>query len=311
MIDQKRRAAAPPQPRRSERPPHAHVHRHRSRVHHRHRRDRRKPGTLGREASRTPAPTTTLPPASRSRRRRSPRGSPVIPERPRQGRGACCRTLRGTPGWSSSSPRSAGCSRRPAWGTSTTPASRNQGRAAPGPGDPFSGRSRWRRRRSTPPARRASRTSSATSPDARFMKLRPARRHRGGHPLRNDAEHLRQVDHRRGSARSTRTRPRGIRTRCGAAPPLARLRRRGGRRPGRGAFGPREGPRDELEEEHTWCGTGYGPVRLPFPKDQIRSEILCHGLGAPPWCSPEPARSSTSRRTRRGSQSTGAAVNDR
>ncbi len=27
-------------------------------------------------------------------------------------------------------------------------------------------------------------------------------------------------------------------------------------------------------------GTGYGRQRLPFPKDCIRSEILCHGLGA-------------------------------
>jgi benzoyl-CoA reductase subunit A len=27
-------------------------------------------------------------------------------------------------------------------------------------------------------------------------------------------------------------------------------------------------------------GTGYGRQRLPFPKPQIRSEILCHGLGA-------------------------------
>ena len=27
-------------------------------------------------------------------------------------------------------------------------------------------------------------------------------------------------------------------------------------------------------------GTGYGRQRLPFPKKQIRSEILCHGLGA-------------------------------
>ncbi|NUQ74663.1 MAG: benzoyl-CoA reductase subunit A [Polyangiaceae bacterium] len=27
-------------------------------------------------------------------------------------------------------------------------------------------------------------------------------------------------------------------------------------------------------------GTGYGRQRLPFPKDDIRSEILCHGLGA-------------------------------
>ncbi|PCJ43299.1 MAG: benzoyl-CoA reductase subunit A [Alphaproteobacteria bacterium] len=34
-----------------------------------------------------------------------------------------------------------------------------------------------------------------------------------------------------------------------------------------------------LEETFT-VGTGYGRVRLPFPKDHIRSEILCHGLGA-------------------------------
>ncbi|MCP4807369.1 MAG: benzoyl-CoA reductase subunit A, partial [Proteobacteria bacterium] len=27
-------------------------------------------------------------------------------------------------------------------------------------------------------------------------------------------------------------------------------------------------------------GTGYGRARLPFPKEWIRSEILCHGLGA-------------------------------
>ncbi len=33
-------------------------------------------------------------------------------------------------------------------------------------------------------------------------------------------------------------------------------------------------------EEATTVGTGYGRQRLPFPKEQIRSEILCHGLGA-------------------------------
>ncbi len=35
----------------------------------------------------------------------------------------------------------------------------------------------------------------------------------------------------------------------------------------------------ELEETYI-VGTGYGRVTLPFPKDHIRSEILCHGLGA-------------------------------
>ena len=35
----------------------------------------------------------------------------------------------------------------------------------------------------------------------------------------------------------------------------------------------------DLEEAYV-VGTGYGRVTLPFPKEQIRSEILCHGLGA-------------------------------
>jgi benzoyl-CoA reductase subunit A len=35
----------------------------------------------------------------------------------------------------------------------------------------------------------------------------------------------------------------------------------------------------ELEETYV-VGTGYGRVRLPFPKEHVRSEILCHGLGA-------------------------------
>jgi benzoyl-CoA reductase subunit A len=35
----------------------------------------------------------------------------------------------------------------------------------------------------------------------------------------------------------------------------------------------------DMEEAYV-VGTGYGRVRLPFPKEHIRSEILCHGLGA-------------------------------
>jgi benzoyl-CoA reductase subunit A len=41
--------------------------------------------------------------------------------------------------------------------------------------------------------------------------------------------------------------------------------------------------RDALElpiEESYVVGTGYGRVTLPFSKEHIRSEILCHGLGA-------------------------------
>jgi benzoyl-CoA reductase subunit A len=37
---------------------------------------------------------------------------------------------------------------------------------------------------------------------------------------------------------------------------------------------------DEPLEVLNSVGTGYGRARLPFPKEQIRSEILCHGLGA-------------------------------
>src|ERR1019366_3045387 len=37
----------------------------------------------------------------------------------------------------------------------------------------------------------------------------------------------------------------------------------------------------EIPLEETWLvGTGYGRVTLPFSKEHIRSEILCHGLGA-------------------------------
>jgi benzoyl-CoA reductase subunit A len=32
--------------------------------------------------------------------------------------------------------------------------------------------------------------------------------------------------------------------------------------------------------EEVAVGTGYGRARLPFPRERIRSEILCHGLGA-------------------------------
>jgi benzoyl-CoA reductase subunit A len=41
-----------------------------------------------------------------------------------------------------------------------------------------------------------------------------------------------------------------------------------------------EGVRRMELHEVSAVGTGYGRQRLPFRKDQIRSEILCHGLGA-------------------------------
>ncbi|MCG3133466.1 MAG: Benzoyl-CoA reductase subunit A [Planctomycetes bacterium] len=41
-----------------------------------------------------------------------------------------------------------------------------------------------------------------------------------------------------------------------------------------------EEARATVLEDVRSVGTGYGRARLPFPKDRIRSEILCHGLGA-------------------------------
>ncbi len=41
-----------------------------------------------------------------------------------------------------------------------------------------------------------------------------------------------------------------------------------------------EAARSILLDEAATVGTGYGRQRLPFPKEMVRSEILCHGLGA-------------------------------
>ena len=43
---------------------------------------------------------------------------------------------------------------------------------------------------------------------------------------------------------------------------------------------PIQGMLDTALEETYIVGTGYGRARLPFSKEHIRSEILCHGLGA-------------------------------
>ena len=43
---------------------------------------------------------------------------------------------------------------------------------------------------------------------------------------------------------------------------------------------PIQGVLDTKLEETYVIGTGYGRARLPFSKEHIRSEILCHGLGA-------------------------------
>jgi len=43
---------------------------------------------------------------------------------------------------------------------------------------------------------------------------------------------------------------------------------------------PIQGVLDTALEETYVIGTGYGRARLPFSKEHVRSEILCHGLGA-------------------------------
>jgi benzoyl-CoA reductase subunit A len=47
-----------------------------------------------------------------------------------------------------------------------------------------------------------------------------------------------------------------------------------------GVEAPIKGTLDTSLEETYIVGTGYGRARLPFSKEHIRSEILCHGLGA-------------------------------
>ena len=43
---------------------------------------------------------------------------------------------------------------------------------------------------------------------------------------------------------------------------------------------PIKGVLDTVMDETYVVGTGYGRARLPFSKEHVRSEILCHGLGA-------------------------------
>ncbi len=52
------------------------------------------------------------------------------------------------------------------------------------------------------------------------------------------------------------------------------------RRAGTQIEAPIKGILDTALEETYVVGTGYGRARLPFSKEHIRSEILCHGLGA-------------------------------
>ena len=49
---------------------------------------------------------------------------------------------------------------------------------------------------------------------------------------------------------------------------------------GKAIRAPIQGVLDTPLEETYVIGTGYGRARLPFSKEHIRSEILCHGLGA-------------------------------
>jgi benzoyl-CoA reductase subunit A len=61
--------------------------------------------------------------------------------------------------------------------------------------------------------------------------------------------------------------------RCFAALPGTRSRREQVEAPIKGVLD------TEMEETYV-VGTGYGRARLPFSKEHVRSEILCHGLGA-------------------------------
>ena len=113
----------------------------------------------------------------------------------------------------------------------------------------------------------------------RLALSRPCRggRARGGPALRAAAQRLRQVDHRRGKpAAGRRARATSSAARSPACSP----------RTASVKTGSTDVPQTiedtlgiDLEETYL-VGTGYGRVTLPFSKEHIRSEILCHGLGA-------------------------------
>ena len=134
-----------------------------------------------------------------------------------------------------------------------------------------------RAERSSRRARRARATSSATSPAAATSRSPRSAAGRGGVALRRAARRLRQGDPR---GREPRPRRRsGVRT-CAARSTARSARCADGRALGR--RGPRadRGALRPSSRRPASVGTGYGRARLPFPKEQIRSEILCHGLGA-------------------------------
>ena len=170
-------------------------------------------------------------------------------------------------------------SRRPA---SATPRARSFGDAPTAVGDALDRSvqraARPRRRRCSRPAPSASRTSSATSPAASYLAIGETVAKECRHPLRHAAQRVRPLDHR---GREPRLR------RLDQAPPAAprwsapssRCPRPPAARDAGRARRSRACSTPTLEETYV-VGTGYGRARLPFPKEHIRSEILCHGLGA-------------------------------
>ena len=112
---------------------------------------------------------------------------------------------------------------------------------------------------------------------SRFHAHAEATARDAGLPLRRVAQRLRQVDHRGGEpAASGRFVRRNSARRSARVLSSERSRRQ--RRQCR-RTGSRTRSAIELEETYL-VGTGYGRVTLPFSKEHIRSEILCHGLGA-------------------------------
>ena len=133
-----------------------------------------------------------------------------------------------------------------------------------------------RRRRSTRRAPSASRTSSATSP-ARAITPMPRRsRATPGCPTSfcSTSTTSRSSRWRTGRRRATSA------TSSAARSPASSLQTARSR-PGRPTCRRRSSDTLGIDLEETYLvGTGYGRVTLPFSKEHIRSEILCHGLGA-------------------------------
>ncbi len=143
-------------------------------------------------------------------------------------------------------------------------------------------------RRGVPPAdgRGAGAVRAGRPAQVRLLprhRRQPVPRHRRGRAPRKSARGTTSCS-TCSTARSSRSRTASTTTRSGATCWRRSSARSGAARDGRAARR-RSKRRSRASSTRRWrrptsIGTGYGRARLPFSKEHVRSEILCHGLGA-------------------------------